>query len=718
MPETHASDTPLPVLTMKYLSVLGVLAALAVAAYLVLAYNIRLQSNDAAEINISGSQRMLLQRTALLAERLVHTRDPSARADLRVELRDTLRLMETSHLALLHGNQALRLSTHLPASVRAVYFSPPFYLDRTMREYLAQGRTLASAPEQALTGSNPHLRAMEAMASGNLPRALNVAVKRYQEQSEANVAHVLRLEGEMLVVTLLALAVTGGFVFRPMARQVRRQMLQLKEAGEYNRVIVATAADGIVTINEQGIIESFNPAAERMFGMAANEVLGQKVNMLMPEPYRSEHDGYLRNYFSTGQTKVIGKLREVAARRKDGSVFPIELAVSEMKPDAMRRFIGLLRDISERKRAEEIIAQTQQKYVDLVNNLDVGIYRNTPGSQGAFLEVNPAMVKIFEAESRDELLKHPVSALYPHPGARRIFNDKMSARGFVRGEELELITLKGRPFWASITAVMKRDDQDNVYYDGIVEDITERKRTEQTIIDLNKDLQNKLTELDAVNKELEAFSYSVSHDLRAPLRSIDGFSQALLEDYGSRMDKIGQDYLGRVRAATQRMAQLIDDLLQLSRVTRAEMVRETVDLSALARSIGEDLKAAYPDRDVTLTIADGLVVEGDPRLLRIMLVNLLDNAWKFTSKHPRAVIEVGRTQYNGSPAYFVRDDGAGFDMAYAGKLFGAFQRLHAITDFHGTGIGLATVQRIVRRHGGKVWAEGGIEKGATFYFTL
>ena len=718
MPEMRDSDTSRPVLTMKYLSVLGVLAALAITAYLVLAYNIRLQSGDAADINISGSQRMLLQRTALLAERLVHTRDPRARADLRAELRSALRLMETSHLALLHGNSSSKSSLRLPASVRAVYFGPPFFLDRGVREYLAQGRALASAPDQALTGNNPHLRAMEAAASGNLPSALNAVVDRYEKHSEADVAHVLRLEGEMLVVTLLALAVTGGFVFRPMAQQVRRQMRQLKEAGEYNRIIVATAADGIVTIDEQGIIESFNPAAVRMFGMAADEVLGQKVNMLMPEPYRNEHDGYLRNYFSTGQAKVIGKLREVTARRKNGSVFPIELAVSEVKPGAKRRFIGLLRDISERKRAEEVIAQARQRYVDLVNNLDVGVYRNTPGLQGAFLEVNPAMVRIFEAQSRAELLKHPVSALYPRPEARKIFNDKMSKHGFVRGEELELITLKGRPFWASITAVMKTDEQGNVYYDGMVEDVTERKQNEQAIVNLNRDLQNKLTELDAVNKELEAFSYSVSHDLRAPLRSIDGFSQALLEDYGSRMDKIGQDYLGRVRAATQRMAQLIDDLLQLSRVTRAEMVRETVNLSALARAIGEDLKATHPRRDVTLTVADGLVVEGDPRLLRIMLVNLLDNAWKFTSKHSRAEIEVGWTQYNGGPAYFVRDDGAGFDMSYSGKLFGAFQRLHAMTDFHGTGIGLATVQRIIRRHGGSVWAEGEIEKGATFYFTL
>jgi light-regulated signal transduction histidine kinase (bacteriophytochrome) len=224
--------------------------------------------------------------------------------------------------------------------------------------------------------------------------------------------------------------------------------------------------------------------------------------------------------------------------------------------------------------------------------------------------------------------------------------------------------------------------------------------------------------LESANKELEAFSYSVSHDLRAPLRSIDGFSQALLEDYQDKLDDEGQNHLQRVRAATQRMAQLIDDMLALSRVTRAEINREPIDLSALARSLPAELQKAEPGREVEFVIEDGLVANGDARLLRIVLENLFRNAWKFTGKHPRAKIEFAATQNNGKSAYFVRDDGAGFDMAYVNKLFGAFQRLHAMTEFNGTGIGLATVQRIIRRHGGRVWAEGEVEKGATFYFTL
>ena len=244
------------------------------------------------------------------------------------------------------------------------------------------------------------------------------------------------------------------------------------------------------------------------------------------------------------------------------------------------------------------------------------------------------------------------------------------------------------------------------------------KRAEEKIQILNEDLQRHAIELEATNKELEAFSYSVSHDLRAPLRAIDGFSQAVLEDYGQNLDKQGKDYLDRVRDGSQRMAQLIDDMLNLSRVTRSEMKRETVDLSGVVRSIATELQKTQPERQVEFVVAEGLTASGDVRLLRVALQNLLTNAWKFTGKHSKAKIQFGVIANNGKPAYFVRDDGAGFDMAYANKLFGAFQRLHAMTEFMGTGIGLATVQRVIHRHGGRVWAEGKVEQGATFYFTL
>ncbi len=245
-----------------------------------------------------------------------------------------------------------------------------------------------------------------------------------------------------------------------------------------------------------------------------------------------------------------------------------------------------------------------------------------------------------------------------------------------------------------------------------------RRERELEIQRLNAQLQRRAVELSTANRELEAFSYSVSHDLRSPLRSIDGFGQALAEDCAEALPDAGHEHVRRMRAATQRMGRLIDDLLQLSRMSRSQLHRERVDLSAVAREIAAELASSAPERRVTFEIEDGLVAEGDPSLTRVLVENLLGNAWKFTSKHPAARIAVGRTARDGPAAFFVRDDGAGFDMAYAGKLFGAFQRLHGYAEFAGNGIGLATVQRIVHRHGGEIWAEGAVEQGATFTFTL
>jgi light-regulated signal transduction histidine kinase (bacteriophytochrome) len=252
----------------------------------------------------------------------------------------------------------------------------------------------------------------------------------------------------------------------------------------------------------------------------------------------------------------------------------------------------------------------------------------------------------------------------------------------------------------------------------VAHDITERKKAEQRIISLNEELKQKVSDLSEANAELEAFSYSVSHDLRSPLRSIDGFSQEILEDYSDRLDENGVDSLRRIRAATQRMGVLMDGLLTLSRVTRKELVRKKVDMSSLARDVVANLRKADPESQVEVVITDGLADKGDERLLYILLQNLLENAWKFSARSAEPRVEFGAYERNGRSEYFVKDNGAGFDMTYADKLFKPFQRLHSVDDFSGTGIGLATVQRIVRRHGGRVWADGRTGKGATFYFTL
>jgi signal transduction histidine kinase len=272
--------------------------------------------------------------------------------------------------------------------------------------------------------------------------------------------------------------------------------------------------------------------------------------------------------------------------------------------------------------------------------------------------------------------------------------------------------------WFAVSVYSPAQD----YFVAVFDVITERKQAEDEIRTLNAELERRVvertTQLEAANREMEAFAYSVSHDLRAPLRGIDGWSLALLEDYGSQLDATAHQYLDRVRSETQRMGQLIDDLLRLSRVSRIEMQPGPINLSALAQTIAGRLQEAQPERQFEFIVQPDLTVRGDSHLLEIALTNLLSNAVKFTTPRPLALIEFGQTQVDGRPVYFVRDNGVGFDLAYARNLFGAFQRMHRQSEFPGTGIGLATVQRIVYRHGGTIWADAQVDQGATFYFTL
>jgi len=388
--------------------------------------------------------------------------------------------------------------------------------------------------------------------------------------------------------------------------------------------------------------------------------------------------------------------------------------------DNARLYRAAKDEITERQAAEAALREREASFRLLFANNPLPMWVYDLDTL-AFLEVNQAAVAHY-GYSRSEFLEMRITDIRPHADLPMLLEQLQQERAALEvtgpwrhrlhdGRLITVIIHSHTLDFAGQRAVLV-----------VAEDITERQQAAEAIQHLNADLERRVAErtaqLEVTNKELEAFSYSVSHDLRAPLRSIDGFSLALLEDYGDQLDADGQDYLQRVRSATQRMSQLIDDLLSLARVTRSALNYESVDLSACAGSIADELQRAQPDRQAEYLIAPDLIARGDGRLLRVMLENLLGNAWKFTVKRQCATIEFGAIPIDGQVAYFVRDNGAGFDMAYADKLFGAFQRLHAMSEFPGTGVGLATVQRIIHRHGGRVWAESAVEQGATFYFTL
>ena len=541
---------------------------------------------------------------------------------------------------------------------------------------------------------------------------------------------IVRKDGYILPVLLNATAAQdnkGAFV---MSRTTLMDITERKRAEEFLRQseasfrqTVEAAAVPLSVDNMAGQIEYLNRKFIETFGYTHRELV-------------TREDWFARAYPDPEYRKVLSQKWEAAvakAAAENSPIGPVEADVT-CKDGSIRtvEFVGTLighrmllaaKDLTEHKRAEEALRKSEQRLRLAAEAAQMGTWDRDVKSNKLIWSATTERLMGYEPGTFPGTYEAFYEMVHPDSRATLAAAQKKARETGEYSAELQFQLRDGRTRWCLVRGQVLYDSSgtpDRIV--GVEMDITQRKQAEHEIRILNEGLEQRVrqrtSELAASNKELEAFCYSVSHDLRAPLRSIDGFSALVLEKCRSLLDAQSLDYLQRARDAAQQMGQLINDLLQLSRVTRCELRHESVDLSALANEIGGELKNIHHNRRTDFVVKPGIMALGDPRLLRIVLENLLNNAWKFTAHARQPRIEFGALCENNLTTYYVRDNGAGFDMAYVHKLFAPFQRLHSVTEFPGTGVGLASVQRIVQRHGGRAWAEATVGHGATFYFTL
>ena len=512
------------------------------------------------------------------------------------------------------------------------------------------------------------------------------------------------------------------FVFENITERVAAMRALHASELRYRR-LVDLSPDAIF-LHREGRLILVNPACVRLFGARdEHQLLGRSVLELVTDGDKPKISMRIAELQAAAGDGSATPLAVFSYRRLNGEPVQVEsTGVSVMLEDGPA-VLCVLRDIGERLEAEKSLRESDARYRDVVESVNEVIFQLDHRGRFNFLSKAWETVSGFGVE---ESLGSPLLE-FLHPDdrdklSRRIAN-MHSSRSLSCEAEFRLRTANGEIRWIEATArPVDTDEAGGGGIRGSLDDISSRKIAELTLKNLNQELESRVrvrtAELEASNRELEAFSYSVSHDLRAPLRAIDGFAHVVEEDYGKVLDAVGSQYLRRIRAASNRMANLIDDLLELARLTRQTLRKETIDLSNLTLQIIDDLRAEDPSRSVEVEVTPGLVAQADRILMQVVLENLLRNAWKFTADKPLAQIRFLAERRNEILAYCIADNGIGFDMNHAAKLFQPFQRLHGQNEYEGSGIGLATVQRIIQRHGGEVWAESMPGKGARFYFTL
>jgi PAS domain S-box-containing protein len=487
-----------------------------------------------------------------------------------------------------------------------------------------------------------------------------------------------------------------------------KEVIDLKLALDEHAIVAITDSQGKITY----VNDKFCAISK----YSRDELLGQD--------HRIINSGHHSKEFIHGLWTTIARGKvwhgEIKNKAKDGSFYWVDTTIvpflnEQGKP---RQYVAIRADITELKRAEEAAAQLAA----IVTSSDDAIVGKD--LRGVVTSWNDGAVKLFGYPA-SEMIGQSITRLIP---PERQMEETEILGQIKRGEnvrhfETMRVRKDGSAISVSVTVSAIRNQTGRVVgASKVARDITEQKAAEETIRQLNTDLEQRVKErtaqLETANRELEAFSYSVSHDLRAPLRAIDGFSQAVLEDFGPKLPDEGRRYLQTIRYSAQQMGALIDDLLTFARLNRQEMNKRPIDTGRLVRSTLDELGFPWPNRSVEVRIGDLPASSGDPVLLKQVWMNLLSNALKYTGKREKAALEIGCMKTDEADTFFVRDNGTGFDMRYANKLFGVFQRLHRVEDYEGTGVGLAIVQRIVHRHGGRVWADAAVDRGATFYFTL